>query len=94
MPLGQLPLKNRLPGTTPSTSCSKVGSLESDSEMEVCVQVLVGGVLSGTTPVRDKGSRIGQQEKFGCDLTEAITEASANSTLSTGVASPLRVVPD
>ena len=49
--------------------------------MEAGVQVFTGGVLSGATPVRGKGGRIGQR-KFGCDTL--VTEASANSAESAG----------
>ena len=58
--------------------------------MEAGVQVFTGGVLSGATPVRGKGSRIGQR-KFGCDTL--VTEASANSAESAGAGLTLGVAP-
>lgn len=62
-------------------SCGRVESLEADSEVGVCVQVLTVGVLSGTTLIRVKGGRMGQQ-KF--DWDEGLTEAPASSTEGAG----------
>lgn len=62
-------------------SSGRVESLEAASEVGVCVQVLTGGVLSGTTLVRGKGDMTGPQ-KF--DWDEDLTEAPISSTEGAG----------
>ena len=61
---GQL-FQNWLPGTPPNMSCGRVESLEANSELGVCVQVLTGGVLSGTTLVGAKEAGWGSRSLTG-----------------------------
>ena len=46
-------------------SCGRVESLEADSELGVCVQVLTGGVLSGTTLIGAKEAGWGSRSLTG-----------------------------
>ena len=62
---GQLLFQNWLPGTPPNMSCGRVESLEADSELGVCVQVLTGGVLSGTTLIGAKEAGWGSRSLTG-----------------------------
>lgn len=73
--------------------CRRLGFLERDSEMEMCVQMLYLGERSGEEYQKEtQGSRSWQREKLGSHVV--VTESSAAATGSTGAGWPFRVVPN
>lgn len=60
-------------------SCLRFGSLETDSEVSLCVQVCWGGGWggsSGTTPRGSEGKRTGWREKWGFSVNPMKTSGA------------------
>lgn len=53
-----------------------------DLEVEICMQTVLGRMFSGTTPIGEKRSQMGQREGLDCDTVVAKT--SADPTRSSG----------